>query len=804
MIAALRLRPLLLPLCFFAAGIAVAGTGGFSLPEYALPLVVAIAGLLIIVPGGNLFPVAMAALLFVCGNLLLQPSLAPNPDKTVLLERSAGNLLLVEGVVVQRPEAREDGVRIMVRLEHVFSASEELPLDGLVLLRVGAGGRSYLSGDRVRFYGKLRAPRNFGIPAEFDAERYFALKGVVATSFVKSDAEILLVRQAVEAGFQRHFDAMAKKIGAFITARLPGPEGGVLKALLIGDAGDIPQELKDAYSRTGVNHILSISGFHVGIVAIGLFQFWFVVFRVFPRLLLYFNFRRSACLLSFPLILYYMLLSGSAPATARAVLMLGFLMIGLFLEQESDNLNSLILAAFILLMARPANMYDISFQLSFLALWGILALTPLLMSRFQGGAGKKWHGLLVFFAASLAAIAATFIPVACYFQQSSLTGLLSNFFIVPLLGYGAVISGFAAVPFIWLLPAVAGALLALAGLLVTASNAIIAQLDRLPLLPVFSPTPLDVTLFLGALLFISLSGNIRRKTMVMTVVPLLLVALHQVPAATGNFRLKIDFLSVGQGESSLITFADGKVMLIDGGGPLHDSGWDVGKRLLLPALRKIGVSRVDYLVLTHPHPDHLQGVLAVAENLPVGEFWETGIQGGDDYRRLKNALLVRNVPTRTISAASVPLELSGATVRFIHPLPGKDGPEQSLDVNDDSMVLRLETPGFSALFTGDIGCGAEKRLLERPEYLHATVLKVPHHGSRYSAYPAFYRAVSPEIALVGAGYNNSFGLPSAEVITALGKTGCRIYRTDLDGTISLSLPLNGKNLVISTLKRHFN
>ena len=750
------------------------------------------------------FLCAIATLLFIAGNLVMQPALRGHGAEQQVVARCAGQPLIVEGRVVGRPENRDGGSRVMIRPLRVVAGGESLPLSGDIFLRVQKGRAALSGGDLVRFGGKLRAPRNYGIPGEFDAERYYALKGVVATSFVKDASDLLLIRRGGWS-LQRWFDAVAARTGTFIMAVVPGPEGGILKALLIGDCGDIPEELKAAYSRTGVNHILSISGFHVGIIALALFHLWFALSRLFPAVLLYCNFRRFALGLSLPLVLCYLFLSGAAPATARSVIMLAFVMLGMVLEREYDHFNGLILAALVLLLLNPANLYDLSFQLSFLALWGIMALTPLFVDLLGAPAGGRWFRLSQFFAASLAAVAVTLLPVAYYFQQSTLTGLLSNFFIVPLLGYGAVIAGFVSLPLIWLFPPGAAWLLTGAGFLVNMSNRIIGQLDRLPLLPDFAPTEAGIALFLAGLLLLTLVPRRGQKLRVLAGVPPLLLVVQLLPVDRPGNGMRIDFFSVGQGESSLLTFANGQRMLIDGGGALHEGGWDPGRRLLLPCLRRMGGKRVDYLGLSHPHPDHLQGVLAVAESLPVGEFWETGIEEGDDYRRLKQTLVARQVPVKRVCARQPPLVIGEARVTILSPAVTPAVAVGDLpDVNESSLVLRVDEGRFGALFTGDIGFATESLLLQHPERLRATVLKVPHHGSRYSALPAFFQAVSPKVALIGAGYGNSFGLPSRDALDGLRKTSCAVYRTDLDGTVTITGVNDGENLVISGVKRHFN
>lgn len=801
MTAPFRIPPLLLPLCLFVAGIAAAVSFSLLLPGQ---LAVCATLPFLFIRSRILFSIALCLALFVAGNLLIQPTLQKNRETTRFLAVNETKLLQVTAVIVNRPEAREGGYRLVIRPEKIAATAmpeRTIKPEGLLLLRIGTGGDSLASGDRISFQGKLTVPRNFGTPGEFDSERFYQLKHIVATTYVKSSADIKTAGQAGGFRLQRHFDLTAGAIGRFIMSRLPGSEGGIIKALLIGDMADIPQQLKDQYSRTGVNHILSISGFHIGIIALALFQIWFAISRLFPVMLLYCNFRRFALLASIPLIIYYLFLSGGAPATARSVIMLCLLTLGLCIERETDPVNTLTLAAFGLLLLNPANLYTISFQLSFLALWGLITITPLLTPPCREKLGGWGYHLVLFAAASTAAVAVTLLPVAYYFQQTSLSGIVSNFFIVPLLGYGAVVSGFAAAPFIWLFPALAGYILSFAGALTSVANRIIALLSTIPTLPVFLPTTADITILLLALLAITIVRSSPVRSATLLTVPLFLVVLHQAPQAANDFSLRIDFLSVGQGESTLITFADGRTMLIDGGGTFRESGWDVGRQLLLPALRKIGVTRIDYLVLTHSHPDHLQGVKSVAEQLPVGEFWESGLNNGEEYWQLREILAKRSIPAKVLNSASAPIQIAGTKLRCLYPLYRQ---EPVTSMNETSLTLRLDSGSFSALFCGDIGFETEARLLARKSNLRATLLKVPHHGSRFSTGPYFLDAVAPDIALISAGYNNSFGLPSPETLEQFAAKNISIYRTDLDGTISLNLPRNGEKLTISAVKRQIH
>ena len=298
---------------------------------------------------------------------------------------------------------------------------------------------------------------------------------------------------------------MGNRIGLL----LPSDEGAVLRALLLGESGLVPKDTSQLYARTGVNHILSISGFHVGVIALFFFFLVFSAARCSQLLLLHLNPRRTILVLTIPLLIFYLFLTGGAPATLRSVIMISAYLIAVLLQRETDPIHSLMLAAFLILAWSPAALFDISFQLSFLALWGILALTPLLMQPFQRMPPGAVRNLLLFLMVSVAATAATLIPAAGYFHKPTLTGLAANFFIIPLMGYGSVVLGFSSLPFIHVVPSLAGFLLTVAGFLVYLSGKILTCLDSIPLLPVWGSSRFDLLLLVA---FLSACTFFVRKT----------------------------------------------------------------------------------------------------------------------------------------------------------------------------------------------------------------------------------------------------------------------------------------------------
>lgn len=794
-------RPLLIPLVALIAGICSSAFWGWSAPAplYPLAILLFVAGLftgrpVTLILGLSLFLISY-------GNQRIVPFVSPVfPRHHVIHHLADDARLLVTGVVCSRPEFRDEGSCLLLDAESIVKGGDFVPVSGRVMVYLRGGRVSCRTGDRVEVLMRLREPRNFGLPGEFDYRRFLALKGVNVTGSASRPTDLRILEQAVAHPFQRRVDGVAATLSDFLGRSVGNPEAGILKALLIGERGAVARELDDLYARSGVNHILSVSGFHLGIIALVLYWLIHSLLRLFELPLL-FNLRRFLPFLLIPALFGYLLLTGAAPATVRSFLMMTACCAGLFIERETDPMNLLALAALCILLVWPQALFDLSFQLSFLALWGILVLTPLFMKPFDAMKRGIVYRLIQFCMVSLAAIIATLLPVAHQFHRASFAGVASNLVVVPLIGYGAVVAGFTGLLLSPFAEAPAALLAGFAGLLVDWSNRFLFILDSLPQLPRFTPSLAQVLLFTGFLAVLTVFRRSGSRLLASVVILALLVGIHAADRDPVTETLRISFLSLGQCEGTLVRFPGNKTMLVDGGGALFDGGMEVGERLLAPALWSLGIDRIDCMVLSHPHPDHLKGLLFVAENFSIGEFWESGYPCDlPAYLELKRILSRRKVPVRQVNAGIAAFSLAGGVIEPMGPVPPVVSTQYvslgEADLNDESIVFRLVFGRFSMLFTGDSGFPVEASLLDKPGRLRSTVLKVAHHGSRRSTSIPFLHAVSPRIALISAGYRNSFRLPSRETLTDIEGSGSVIYRTDLDGTVEIAVnPLTGATTV---------
>lgn len=792
-------HPLLLPASGLIAGCLMAVHWQIQVPFWSLCGLALAVSVAVRVRSNAFFLVVFWLFCAAWALFALQPSGTGRSSASLLGTPPLEGTLVVEGTVVRRPVALPQGQRFELQLERIVRSRHEMAVHGRLLVTVAKGEGDWLSGDRVRLRGSLQKPRRLGLPGEFDYPRYLALRGIDATFWVADVGQAVLMRSAGTASWQRLFDSAARRCDLHIRQAVTDPaSAAVVMALVTGSQAAIAPELKAAYARAGVSHILSISGFHVAVIATTLALLLQWTLLRWQWLAVRVNVRRATLVATLPVMAGYLLFTGAAPATARSVIMLAAVVIALWTERESEVLDALLLAALLLLVHDPAVLFDSSFQLSFLSLWGIVVLTPLFLYPFKDRLRGWGRQLALFFAASVAAILATAVPTLITFHQASFSGLLANVVVVPLLGYGTVVAGAAGAVSALVMPPLANVMFLLAGWMVTLSNRFVVWIADLPVVRSYGVGWSDLLAVLTVMSVLSFVSSVRWRGMLIGSTCCVVIVLHSWPDNAPEGQLRLTFLSVGQAEATLLQFPDRSTMLIDGGGYLRETGLDFGERYLVPALSALGVKRIDRLVLTHPHPDHLGGLPAVAEQFPIGEFWRGAWtpEAGGEAERLQSAMVRRNVPIRQLKPGIWRLSFGGCQLMVMTPVRyPASSVVPTYDGNEDSLVVRVSYDQFSALFMADAGLETEQHMLEQ-QLLPATLLKVGHHGSRSATGEAFIRAVRPRLALISVGAGNRFGLPAPETLARLHRSGAQIYRTDRDGTVQVDS--DGKNYGVTT------
>jgi competence protein ComEC len=465
---------------------------------------------------------------------------------------------------------------------------------------------------------------------------------------------------------------------------------------------------------------------------------------------------------------------------------------GKLLWKNSHVLNTISFSACLLLAVNPFYLFDMGFQLTFAATLSIILFYPKVLRRLPRLPLK----ISELFALSVTAQLGVMPFLARSFHRVTFSGLFLNFLAIPLTGLlmalGFVFLGAALVS-----PLVARLMVPALAFFVRAFLWTTGLADPLPFLSYRVPTPHLFTV-IGYFAFLLLSllrprfKGQRLVSLGIFVVFAVVLATYPFPARSSP-GLGLTFLDVGQGDSILVEFPGRKKMLIDGGGVADDS-LDIGELVVSPYLWDLGVKKLDYLVLSHGHPDHLNGLKSVARNFRIGEYWEAVRPPGGNLayeeltRNLEPSVIRENV-RRGFSRQE-----GAVRVEALHP-EAAAGSFKDVS-NDQSMVLKISMGAQSFLLPGDIGAGAEAELVNGEAEVWARVLKSPHHGSRTSSSPAFLDAVRPELVVVTAGRGNFYGLPHPDIIARYRERGLRVLRTDEEGAVRIST--DGSTLEVST------
>jgi len=643
-------------------------------------------------------------------------------------------------------------------------------------------------GDRVAVIGRLRTPRGFLDPGSEDRAALVASRGaeweLTASRLDHLGRDDGLVAWAWRA---------AAQIQRGWTARIDGDDAAAaaLRGIVTGDRGRVPHELDQRWRAVGIYHVLSVSGLHLAVVA-GL------AFALLRRLLAASPWggrirpARWAAPVALALAILYTLITGGQLATIRALIVVSIVMVAQMLDRPVRLVDALGVAAIMILLWRPQDLFDPSFQLSFTA-----ALTLALRPRMRGSWIRRW---LVGGLSTSAWVALTTAPItALHFHQVAAGGVIGNLVLTPIVELVALPLG------------LAGVLLGSLGApLVTVGVWIVARVDQLAGL-VAHAVPVG-TIALGSrplvivlvVLSLWLASRERRSRWGLVLWAALCCGWLFGRSPPPHDTLRVTFLDVGQGDAALVELPGGTTWLVDAGGVASTRTIDAATApgtMITRTLELYGHDAIDLAIVSHPHPDHYLGLAAL--DVAVRELWavtdgETpGPTGGlPSFEQVVASLAERGTylghPRLGSIHTSDGVELAVLAPRW-QPFAGAP-PQLAADpvrsVNDNSLVVAIRYAGRTLLFTGDIESEGEEALVEAG-LSHVDIVKVAHHGSPTSSSPAFVEATSPAYAVISCGVANAFGFPSEAVLTRWRAAGARIERTDLDGAITVIIGADG-------------
>ncbi len=692
-----------------------------------------------------------------------------------------GKLVQIYGQVVESPRYDEQRDIYVVETLSAVVEGDKRNVKAKVQVSVYFGDQQeerqrYSYGDIVEVRGRLEEPPGQRNPKGFDYRAYLQRRGIYNVMSVQPYS-IKRVGVGSLPYLMSLIYALKSRAEAVFDQHVGGKEGALVKTMLLGQKWLLPSEVQRDFQATGLSHVLAISGLHVGFIAAALSSI-----AALLRLTKKQAFGFQVCLLCL-----YCVMVGATPSVVRAVVMAALLLGGKAVGRQPDMLNNLFVAAFFILLLRPLDLFDVGFQLSFAAVVGII----LFVERFESWLKFLPRWMAAGLSVTLSAQLGVWPIIAYHFNAFSVISMVTNLLLVPMSGL-IVLMGFALMVMGLVIPTMGillGPPIKLLCFLLVRGNEVLAAIPW-AFMRVVSPSFFFLACYYLAVWILSPEKPrwVKRPFLwcgAMAAVLLLVGIL--IPLLDND--LKVVFLDVGQGDCIYIKTPDEKHILIDGGGrsASHTGTFDVGEDVVVPFLLKNGVGHLDLVIMSHAHDDHIGGLIAVLESIPVRAFMEYPPgEESDNYVRLKE--LVSRKGIKNVYAYSGLSYRVGRDVWLdvVYPHVADKQPERLFSGGDNnrSLVILLRYGEANVLFTGDIEADVEK-YLSKNWNLPIDILKVAHHGSNTSSTDEWLKALRPQLAVIQVG-RNAFGHPSSQVLHRLENGGIKVLRNDRHGAVIAS------------------
>lgn len=682
----------------------------------------------------------------------------------------------IDGIIKEVKES-EGFTNAILKGESIVVDGIKKPIKEKILIRI-YGDMKVNIGDEIKLNGTVKEPNRNTNPKLFNYKLYLETNNIFAIINTR-DYKVRLISKGNLSYGEKLRIKFKTSVEETFTRYLNDENSQLMTSIMLGDMNYLDDNNQIKYRELGLAHLMAISGLHIGILS---------TFLIYIFYLMGIN-RKINLLITITIIWLYGYLIGYPPSVLRALIMFTVLFYSQLINRPYDNINVLCFAAFILLICNPLWLFNIGFQLSFMATFFLITFSKLLKNKFYPYNGKIFNSLYTIIAVQIG-----IIPViAYYFNSISLVSILANLILIPLLSI-CVILGFIVYIVSWLSVFLANILGSILNYLLTVENVITDYIFMIPIttIRVKSPDILVITLYYISLFCMFDIIKIKEyfvasKKKYYYSIAIFMLIFSILPVF--NNEVKVKFIDVGQGDSILLQ-SKGENFLVDTGGNLFGN-FDVGKNILVPYLVKSGIFTLDGVFITHFHEDHAKSLPYLMDNIKVKHlFIGYEAEKNQIYSDIVEASKAHHIPIYKLNKGDILSIDEGISMKALN--PSNEIISRYIDnENNLSLVLLLNSYNYKTLLTGDIEEEIEILLAEEGEKID--FLKTPHHGSSTSSSKVFLDAFSPEYAFIMVG-NNNFGHPNKDILDRYEKSGIKVFRTDKSGLITLTITSKGYNI----------
>ena len=671
-------------------------------------------------------------------------------------------------------------------------------------------------GDKITFSGTYTKPEKQRNYKGFDYSEY--LKQLKIYGTIRCEKVQVLSKKKANKMFQIS-NQISNKIISNTKNILKEETSSVLLGLILGDKQDIDKGTQENFRNASMSHILAVSGMHVAYVILGINLIFKGVIG-----------KRNTNILNIIILIFYMFITNFSPSITRAGIMGILILFSKLIYRKNDIYTSLSISLFLILIYNPFLIQNLGLQLSYGGVIGIVIFNKSILKYLKNIKLKnkvykykikpkiqKYLDKIKEIISVSISVQIAILPIILYNLNTVNPYFLISNLVLSLLIGPIVILGFLFIIIVCLNTAIAEIISPIISIGIKILN-FISNIGKLPFSKNYVPTPslfsiLIYYLFLIVLFFvyniysskkpnktqiraknlialmkIKLRQNRSKVKYILAIIIFLSLAIKLIPE-----NLKIHFIDVGQGDSSLIITPQNKTILIDGGGS-SSSDFDVGKSTLIPYILDRGFIKIDVVIISHFDQDHIAGILTVLQELKVGKVYiSKQIEISENYEKFFEIVNDKKIKVYEVVAGNrIHIEKN----LYFDVLWPTENQIATNVLNNNAIVCNLHYIDFSMLFTGDIEEIAEKEILElysqHNNLLKTNILKIGHHGSKTSSTSEFLDVLKPQIAVIGVGKNNKFGHPNDGVLQRINDLNCKIFRTDLNGEISIEVNKNSK------------